>query len=202
MSKKLPVFEDYKAPWEVDSSGNAIPEDEQQLDPALLKKKLYDVLTDRQRLVGERDTIQTELSQVKTDLDAARRKDEGADEKAKREAQEALDAAKAEGGLEALKLDVALDIEGITPKQAKRLAKRLTGKTREELVEDANGLVEDFGLGGKTDNGTSDEDEGQAPEATTASRPQRLRAGGDPAPNAAALPAATADKVDELFPRR
>lgn len=202
MSKTLPKFEDYKAPWEVDSDGNEIPEDQQNLDPALLKKKLYKALEDRHRVVTERDGLQTELTQAKADLATERKKTEGEDEKAKREAQEALDAAKREGGLAALKLEVALDIEGITPAQAKRLAKRLSGSTQEELEADAKAIAEDFGLGKAAPQGEDDgDDDGDEPPVVPG-RPRTPRAVGDPTPNDAKLPAADGVTVNKLFPRR
>lgn len=181
----LPKLEDYKAPWELDSTGADLPEEDQKIDPARLKKYLHGLLSDKERLqttvttvTGERDALQ------KTVDDKAR---EGEDDAARkqREAQEAIDAAKAEGGLGALKLDVALDVEGITPKQARTLAKSLSGQTREELEAHAKELSEAFGIGGPAgDEEEHEEEHGQ----TAARRPRVPRASGDPKPNERKLP--------------
>lgn len=201
MTKKLASkLEDYKAPWEINkATGEDIPEDEQEVDKAALKKYLYGLLGDKDRLqttvatvTGERDTLQQTL-------DAKTREGEDDEQKRKREHDDAVKAAKAEGDLAKLKYDVALDIEGITPAQAKRLAARLTGTTQEELEEDAKGLVEDFGIGKKASDDGDEGDEGGQP----AGRPQKLRAAGDPKPNDRdAAPATDPESINKLFPRR
>jgi hypothetical protein len=190
----LPKFEDYKAPWEVNSDGEDIPEDEQQLDPAKLKKFLHGLLGDKARLQTTVTTVTGERDDLKTQLDAKTREGEGDEQKRQREHDDAVKAAGAAGDLKALKLEVALDIEGITPKQAKRLAARLTGNTREELESDAEGLVEDFGLG----KAASKEDE---EPAQPGGKPRRLRAAGDPDPDTKDAPPADMKSVNELFPR-
>lgn len=200
----LPKLEDYKAPWEVDSTGADVPDEEQTVDKGRLKKYLHGLLTDKDRLQTTVTTVTSERDAAKAAADEKAREGETADQAAKRETEKAIADARAEGGLEALKLEVALDIEGITPKQAKRLAKRLSGKTREELAEDAEGLVEDFEIGKKVE-APSDEDENETeddPVAQAARRPTRLRAAGDPDPTATDLPAADRKTTDELFPRR
>lgn len=203
----LVKFEEYKAPWEVDSDGNEIPEDKQEIDPGKLKKYLHGLLSDKDRLQTTVTTVTGERDELQTKFDAKTREGESDDEAKQREHQKAIDAAKAEGSLPALKLEVALDIEGITPKQAKALAKRLTGTSREELEEDAEAIVEEFGLvkdessqSTEGDEG-KDGDEGNEP-ATPARRPRRPRAGGDPAPSTPSLPdPSDTAKLNELFPR-
>lgn len=200
MSKTtLPKFEDYKAPWEIDSTGAAIPEDEQKLDPARLKKFLHGLLSDKERLQTTVETVTAERDDVKGKLDAKAREGESDDAKSKREREEAIAAAEKKGSLAALKLEVALDIDGITPAQAKRLAKRLTGETQEELEADAKAIAEDFGLG-KKDESKDDDDKGD--DKVVPGRPRAPRAAGDPEPNQANLPASDADTVNKLFPRR
>lgn len=197
---KLPKIEDYKAPWEIDSTGADVPAEEQQIDPVRLKKYLHGLLSDKDRLQATVETVTAERDEVKTKLDEKSREGETEDAKSKREAEDAIKAAKAEGKLEALKLEVALDIEGITPAQAKRLAKRLSGQTQEELEADAKAIAEDFGLGKKeAADGEDEDDEPPAPVG----RPRKLRANGDPEPTSNdGLPAASTDSVNKLFPRR
>lgn len=184
----LPKLEDWKAPWEVDANGADIPEENQTLDPARLKKHLHNLLGDKERLQANVTTVTAERDDFKSKLDEAARANEGDEERRKREQQEAIDAAKAEGSLNALKLEVALDIDGITGKQAKALAKRLSGSTREELAEDAKTTIEDLGLQiGKpaAPEGDEGDDEGKP---SPASRPRRQTASGDPRPNERSLP--------------
>lgn len=196
----LPKFDEYKAPWEIDSTGADIAEDEQQLDPAKLKKYLHGLLSDKEKLQTKNATLIGERDEIKTKYDELARKDETDTDKVKRERDEAIQAAKAEGSLEALKLDVALDIEGVSAKEAKTLAKRLSGTTREELEADAKELVEVLGLGKKAgDEG----DEGDEPEVTPGSRPRRPVAAGDPKPlaNTKVVDLDDPDAVAKLFPR-
>lgn len=85
---------------------------------------------------------------------------------------EALEASKAEGAKSTgalLKLEVALDKapEGMSVAQVRKLAKRLTGSTKEELESDAEELFDEFKPAGTA---------GRIP-----GRPkERLRGGGDP----------------------
>lgn len=201
MSKKTLVkFEDWKAPWEVDSDGKDVPEADQKVDPARLKKHLYNLEADKVRLQDTVDTVTGERDEAKTKLTEKLRESESDDEKRKREHREAIEAARKEGETAgtsaALALEVALDIDGITAKQAKTLARTLRGKDRAELESHAKALVEDFGIVSKS------EGEGEGDEQSPARRPVRPRASGDPAPNSGDLPPADVKTVNELFPRR
>lgn len=198
MTKKLASkLEDYKAPWEVDSDGKDVPEDEQTVDPAKLKKYLYGLLTDKDRLQNTVTSVTEERDSVKQQLDAKTREGEGDEQKRQREHDEALAKAKAEGALEAAKLRAALKVKGITPEQAEKLASRLKGEKPEDFEEDANALAEDFGIGKATDDG----DDGDEP-ITPATRPKRLRSAGDPTDRGGDLPASDAETVNKTFPRR
>jgi hypothetical protein len=198
----LPKLEDYKAPWEVDSDGNDIPEDEQQVDTGKLKKFLHGLLSDKARLQTTVATVTGERDTLKTELETKTREGEGDEDKRKREHDAEVKKAKDEGDLKALKLEVALDVDGITPAQAKRIASRLTGTTREELEEDAKGLAEDFNIGKKAaEGGDGEETEGET-SVTPSSRPRVPRASGDPNPTAPRLPNADSKSINEHFPRR
>lgn len=183
----LAKLEEYKAPWEVDSTGAEIPEESQQVDKAALKRYLHGVLSDKARLQTTVATVTGERDTLKTEADKASRANEDDAAKVERERQEAITAAKAEGGLPALKLDVALDVEGITAKQAKTLAKSLSGQTREELVASAEELVEAFGLVRPAAGEGDGEDAAEEPRVVPG-RPRVARANGDPNPTAKALP--------------
>ncbi len=183
---KLAKLEEYKAPWEVDSTGADISDEDQQVDKGKLKRYLHGLLSDKDRLQTTVTTVTGERDTLKIEVDKASRASEDDVAKVERERQEAITAAKAEGGLPALKLDVALDVEGITAKQAKALAKSLSGQTREELVTHAEELVEVFGFVGKSTEG----EEGEPAEEprVVPGRPRVARANGDPNPTAKALP--------------
>lgn len=162
--------DDWKAPWEVDKEGEDIPEEEQKLDGARLKKYLFGLLTDKQRLrtqVNELTTAKEELEQEVADA-----KDPKALEDLQKKLEKAnadLEKAKnsAENDIEKWKLEIALD-KGLT----KRQAARLVGKTREELEDDADELVEELGL--KKDG---DDDGGGETESKVRSTPKRVANG-------------------------
>lgn len=168
---ELPAkVDDWKAPWEVDSQGEAIAADDQKLDGPRLKKYLFGLLSDKQRL----RTQVNELTEARTDLE--RQIAEATDPKKIEELQGKIvdlqkerDAATSGTALENLKLQVALE-KGLTAKQVKRLV----GITREELEADADELIEDAG-GKPTQQEEVEEVEGQE-----APRPRRITNAGDP----------------------
>jgi polyhydroxyalkanoate synthesis regulator phasin len=71
----LPKFEDYKAPWEVDTTGNPVAVEDQELDPAKLKKHLWNILSDKEKAQVARDTNATKVTELTTrvtELEAAK----------------------------------------------------------------------------------------------------------------------------------
>lgn len=62
----LPKFEDYKAPWEVDTTGNPVAVEDQELDPAKLKKHLWNILSDKEKAQVARDTNATKVTELTT----------------------------------------------------------------------------------------------------------------------------------------
>jgi hypothetical protein len=171
----LPKFEDFKAPWEqegaeVDAEGKPV------VKPEELKKHLYNVLTDKDKLqtkVAERDTKITELTTAATE---AARVGETESQKTAREVQEALDnAAKATEAAktsahELLQLRAAI-AAGIPEEDAGRLQ----GETLEELQADAKSMAERWGT--KKDDGKGGAGEG------VRQTPKKLNNAGDPNPN-------------------
>lgn len=168
---KLAKFEDWKAPWEVDLKEG----DEPTFDFEKGKKYLYNVLSDKEKLQGQIETLTTERDTLKAEKDAKDREGESELQKAQRERDEAIERANksSETSVETLKLRVALR-KGLTEVQAKRLV----GSTEEELEADADELLESFGGSGKSGEGEGEEDE---PGETPVTRPQRrLSNAGDP----------------------
>lgn len=197
----LAKLEDYKAPWEVDSNGADVAEDDQNIDPGKLKKYLHGLLSDKARLQATVTAVTGERDKLQTDLDAEIKKHEGDEERKERERQEALRAAEAKGDTKALALEVALDIEGISAKQAKTLAKSLRGETRDELAAHASELVEQFGLVKPAND--AQETEGEPQAGAPAGRPRVARASGDPDRTAVKLPDPSDPvAVAAAFPRR
>lgn len=182
MAGKRTTIEDYKAPWEIDAEGNEIPEDEQQIDPVRLKKYLVNLLNDKEQAVEGRDTAQRELTAAQEALNTRTREaetEEQARERQRAERDAELEEARAEARA-AKALRVALKQDGITKDQAEALADVLQGTTEEELDASAKSLIEKFGLAKAAGSGDDDEDEVE--DIAPRTRPRRLRAPGDPAP--------------------
>lgn len=173
----LPKLEDWKAPWEVDAEGADIAEDQQEIDKGRLKNYLHGLLSDKEKLVQRATAAESERDTLKAEKDKASREDETEVQRLQRELEEtnAKLAEAAKRDVEALKLRVALRQEGMTPKKAEALAKRLTGTTEDELDADAKALIEEFGLA-QAPSGDGDEERGGP-----GGRPRPdLRNGGDP----------------------
>lgn len=170
----LPKFEEWKAPWEINSEGKDIPEDEQKIDSGKLKKYLHGLLGDKERGQTKVAEVTAERDALKAKVDEAAREGENETQRLQRENKE-LEDKLAKGGdsdVRALRLEVALD-KGLTALQAKRLV----GSTREEIETDADALVEAFGGSGK----------GNGDEANPLARtPRPLVNAGDPDPDAGA----------------
>lgn len=160
-----------KPPWESD----------EKFDPERAWKLITDLRADRDKVKGERDGLQSKVAEHE-------RANESAAEKAEREKAEALDrATKAEGS--ALRLEVAMDKapDGMTLAQVRKLAKRLTGTTKEELETDADELFADFapsGNEGGGGNGRQRPREALRPGAAPSSEPEET----DPRKLAAKVP--------------
>lgn len=165
MSKLAEKIEDWQAPWETATG-------ESEIDKGRLKRYLYGLLKDKERLQESVAEVTTERDELKTKADEEARKGESEVDRLKRENKELEDKlAKApEKSLDALRLEVALD-KGLTKVQAKRLL----GTTVEELEADADELVASFGSTGKS----GEEGEGEG-EGTPRRQPRRSVNVGDP----------------------
>lgn len=102
-------------------------------------------LPDDHPLVKAYQATKNELAQAKSRV---KEFEDATKSESERIAEKLADAQKqaAEAATSALRLEVALDKapEGLSPAQVRKLAKRLTGSTREELEADAAELFEDF----------------------------------------------------------
>ncbi len=141
---KLAAFEDWTPPW---------GEDDEKLDPAKIKKLVYNLHKDKETLQDKVTATATERDEFKAKVDEAEQKDLSEVEKLKRENEKLkakADAPKAGDDLEVARLEIALE-QGFTKAQAKRLV----GKTREELETDAAELAKDLGLKKEDESGGS-----------------------------------------------
>jgi hypothetical protein len=150
---KLPEkVDDWKAPWETETG-------ETEIDKGKLKRYLFGLLGDKEKLQERVSEVSTERDGLKKTADDAARQGESETDRLKRELKEAQDAAakKGDGGndLEVLKLRVALK-KGLKEGDIKRLV----GSTEAELMTDADELLTSFGQGGKNDGEGDDAADG------------------------------------------
>lgn len=167
----VPKIEDYKAPWEIDASGNPVPDDDQNVEKDRLKKYIHGLLVDKERLQTTVTTITGERDTLKTEIETKKREGESEEARIKRENEELKkkleDAGKT--SIETMRLRAALKA-GLSAEHVDRLI----GTTMEELEADAETLKKSFGS-----NGKSDETDG-GPRG----RPRPVRTAGDPDPDA------------------
>lgn len=174
---KLAKFEDWTPPWGKDDS---------DFDAEKAKKRIYDLLHDKETLQDKVATVEAERDTAKSERDAAK----AAAESKAREGETEVDRLKRENGelqqkvekiekagqepsIETLQLRVALR-KGLDETQAKRLI----GKTEAELEADADDLIKSFGFEGAGD----DEDDGKGGDGVVR-RPRRLHNPADPDPS-------------------
>lgn len=191
----LPKFEDYKAPWEVDTTGNAVAVEDQELDPAKLKKHLWNILSDKEKAQLARDTNATKVTELTTKVTDLEKAKPAGDKPAEGTAKENEQIAQLmklvqdmgekvkTSDLNATKLTV-ISAKGLDPVADLSFFSKL--ETAEEIETMADTLVE-RGLAKKKTDSTDDEDNGQL----------NPLGGKPPAPLSNGLPAGGgSDKVD------
>jgi hypothetical protein len=155
-------------------TGGTLEELLEDLDETARKAVLGEVRkarTEAARYRAERDELKPHADKAKAEDDASKGDVEKAAERATK-----AEAALAEKTLEVLRLQVALD-KGLTAHQAKRLV----GSTKEELEDDADELVESFGVGKSGDDDGKDSKSDDASKTPLTRKPkEKLRAGSDP----------------------
>lgn len=185
---KLPDdIKDWTAPWETATG-------ETEIDKDKLKRYLFNLLGDKEKLQERLTSTTTERDELKTAADEAARKGETAEqrlEREKKDLQDALDKAQKSGGQdeENLRLRVALK-KGLNENQLKRLI----GTTEEELLKDADELLASFGSAGKSEEGEGDPENGGLRRV-----PKGRSNPGDPNPGAGAE--VDVNKALESIPR-
>jgi hypothetical protein len=169
---KMPEkVEDFTAPWETASG-------ETEIDKARLKKYLFNLLHDKEKLQESVAAVTKERDDLKTAADAKSREGESEVDKLKRELEEARKSqGKAPEGedLEVTKLRIALR-KGLSESEVKRLI----GANEKELEADADELLKSFGREGKGQQDGDDSDAGNPGRRA----PRGRHNPGDPDPGA------------------
>lgn len=136
-------FEKFLAPWEHDKDGKPLDEPA-DLDAAKLKKFLYNLLSDKEKLQDTVKDVETERDQVKESLAEVQREHENEDQRRAREEKERekdneklRKAAQANEKIEALEAEYP----DATAAQLRKLANRVHGDSKAEWVADAKELV-------------------------------------------------------------
>ena len=186
-------LETYKTPWEARG---------EEYDPVKGKKFVHWLLGKIDTEEAARKTVETERDGFKQKVDEFTRKDESAADKQARESKELQDRIVANENAardaKQLRLDIALDFEGISGKDAKFMADRLTGTTREEIEADARIFVERYITPStKKDDDDDDDNRREGPNVRTSST---LRTHGDPNPGSGAKEM-TYDEAMAAIPR-
>lgn len=187
---KLPgTVEDWQAPWETATG-------ETEIDKDKLKRYLFNLLGDKEKLQERLTETSTERDTLKTAAEAAARQGETAEQKLQRENAElkaAVDAATKGDGTDLAKTNLRLEV-AIEKGLNKDQLKRLIGNTKEELLADADELLSSFGSHGKSEEG-----EGSLEDGGLRRVPKGRTNPGDPNPGAAAE--VDVNKALEQIPR-
>lgn len=180
----VPKFEEFKAPWEVDSAGNPIEADKQEVDPEKLKKHLWNLLNDKDKAQTARDAALTQVGTLTTERDTLKSAAEAKADEGKTELQKLQDSINALTQRAELAEHDKDRLAVLTQHKIKPEAHSLlTGKTLAEMTASAEQLVA-LGLVEKptTDNGGGEGDgAGQGNPLDTTPKP-RLNPG-DPKPD-------------------
>ncbi len=189
---RVPSFEEFTAPWEVDSDGNEIPEEEQEVDRGVLKKLLWNLKRDKARAVQARQAVESERDDLKDKVEEKARQGESEVDRLKRENEE-LKAKQRDAGkpdIKTLRLEAALEA-GLPRAHIKRLDPDLT--ELDDLIEDAKALKASFGGGTGTET-DGDEDDNDTPRG----RPSRTRTSGDPRGSRRSNEVSVEDMLDKV----
>jgi len=185
---KLPEkVEDWTAPWETATG-------ETEIDKPKLKRYLFGLLGDKEKLQERLTASDTERDELKKAAEDAARQGETNEQKLERENKELqaklAQASNGDVSLENLRLTVAVE-KGLNAAQLKRLI----GNTREELLADADELKASFGSKGDSTEGEGGEVGGDGVRRVPNGRVNP----GDPNPGAGAD--INVDKALEQIPR-
>lgn len=188
---KLPEkVEDWTAPWETATG-------ETEIDKPKLKRYLYGLLGDKEKLQERLTTTSDERDVLKKTAEDAARQGETNEQKLARENAElkaAVDAATKGGGDETTKENLRLTV-AIEKGLNKDQLKRLIGNTKDELMKDADELLASYGSQGKSEEGEGGEAGGDGVRRV----PRGNFNAGDPDPGASAD--VSVSKALEQIPR-
>lgn len=154
----LTKFDDFRAPWETETGDDA------EIDKGKLKRYIYNLAADKAKAQDARDSISTELDDINEKLseveaEVKKASPEEANKKiAKLEASlkaitDERDGLVKDKEMSDLRSEV---LGGVDPK----IAKYVTGETREDLEANLKSVMADFGVSAKDDASDEDEEEG------------------------------------------
>jgi len=199
-------FEKFLAPWEHDGDGKALDEPA-EVEPGKLKKFIYDLLSDKEKLGETVADKEAELANAQETLTTMQREKETEDERRAREDKEreeryaALEAEKVERD-KVKAISKHFKEQGIEADRAERLAGRVTGKTEKDWISSAEELVEDgFRLSDKPAVEQEREQEEEETDGLTSTPRRVVRSDGKPPKTAKESTKSFAEELDELIPR-
>jgi len=193
-------FEKFLAPWEHDGEGKPLAEPA-EIDPAKLKKFVYDVLSDKEKAQDDKADVETTLAQKEEALTTMQREKETDAERVARENTERdqryarLEAESVERRKVEFLQEHFAD-QKIELGRARRLAGKISGDTEQAWADAAKAEVED---GFRLTTATTEVVE-PVVETDLLGRPRVVRSDGTPAIVVTDKPKTIAEQVDELIP--
>ena len=195
-------FEKFLAPWEHDGDGKALAEPA-EIDADKLKKYLYDLQSDKEKLQDDKKDVETELATAKDSLTAMQREKETEAERQARENKErdARYAALEARDRDRQKVEAIEDHfkdKGITGARAKRLAARVSGDDERAWLASADELVED---GFRLTEGKVETPVEEERNLDLEGRPRPVRSDGTPATKATTgKPKTVSEELGDAIP--
>jgi hypothetical protein len=122
----LPKFEDFKAPWELDSAGNPVEADKQEVNPEQLKKHLWNVLSDKEKAQTARDAALASVGTLTSERDTLK---------------SAVEAKASEGKTELQKLQDSINALTTRAESAEHDKDRLAVLTQHKIKPEAHALL-------------------------------------------------------------
>lgn len=137
-------LEEFLLPWERDDEGKKL-EEPVEIDQEKLRKWVYGLMEDKEKAQERAKDLETEVATAKDDLTKLQQEHESDDQRRQREqAEREKDNEKLrKEATSSKRLEIALDVPGITAARAKVLARRLVGENDGEWQASAKEIVED-----------------------------------------------------------
>lgn len=154
---KLGSVDDYRAPWETESGSDA------EIEKSKLKRYIFNLALDKAKAQDARDEAAEKVTTAEADVEKYKKQaaDASGEEVTKALAKAEKDLAEAKDKVKALESDISVRdlrsevLAGLDPK----VAKYVTGETKEDLEKSLAEVKKDFGIAEKSeDDGEGDDD--------------------------------------------